>query len=101
VSSKPIGEDEGGVYVCRFELDGDEYAVLSIPADAPALPASLTEAERQICQLVFEGASNAAIARRRGTSVRTVANQLASIYQKLGVSSRIELVARLHEHEAE
>lgn len=45
------------------------------------------------------------IARRRGTSPRTVANQIASIFRKHGVGSRAELVARrqpigvVHAHE--
>ncbi len=42
---------------------------------------------------VLAGKSNADIARARDTSTRTVANQLASIYGKLGISSRHELVA--------
>jgi DNA-binding CsgD family transcriptional regulator len=38
-------------------------------------------------------ATRAAIARERGTSPRTVAHQISSSYQKLGVSSRREPVA--------
>ena len=34
------------------------------------------------------------IARRRGTSPRTIANQLRSIYSKLGISGRGELIRR-------
>jgi DNA-binding CsgD family transcriptional regulator len=36
------------------------------------------------------------MARRRDRALRTIANQLASIYRKLGVSTRQELVARLN-----
>ena len=39
------------------------------------------------------GKRSAAIARERGTSPRTVAHQITSTYQKLGVSSRRELLA--------
>jgi DNA-binding CsgD family transcriptional regulator len=39
----------------------------------------------------LRGASNQDIARTRGVSVRTVANQLAAVYRKLGVRSRAEL----------
>lgn len=53
----------------------------------------LTAAEEHVVALVLEGLSNAQIARRRGTRERTVANQLASIFRKLGVSSRSELAA--------
>jgi DNA-binding CsgD family transcriptional regulator len=37
----------------------------------------------------------AVIARQRGTSPRTVANQITSIYHKLGISSCRELMAQL------
>ena len=53
-------------------------------------------------RLVASGCSNREVAERRRASVHTVSNQLAAIYEKLGVSSRYELVARLagvsHEH---
>ena len=54
------------------------------------------------CDLVRGGSvarcftgKNSAIAEARGTSVRTVANQIQAIFKKLGVSSRSELVALL------
>ena len=46
-------------------------------------------------RLLLDGKSNKAIAAARATSERTVANQLASIYRKLGVNSRSELASRL------
>lgn len=52
----------------------------------------LTTAERAIAEHVFEGLSNREIATRRGVSERTVANQLACIYRKLGFHDRHELV---------
>jgi DNA-binding CsgD family transcriptional regulator len=55
----------------------------------------MTRAEREIAAHVMNGHSNASIARRRGTSSRTVANQLAALYRKLRVGSRTELAARL------
>ena len=78
--------------VTRFQRGGEEFAVISIPM-APALPASLTPAERDVVLLVLQNLSNAAIAARRSTSARTVANQLRGIYAKLGVRSRRELHA--------
>ena len=53
--------------------------------------ALLTESERAVAKLAREGLSNAEIGRLRGTSPRTVANQLARIYRKLGVGSRLGL----------
>jgi DNA-binding CsgD family transcriptional regulator len=84
-----------GARVTRFEIGGEELAVLSFPINNPKLPASITPAEREIIRWLLKGMSNAEIARRRGTSARTVANQIASIFRKFGVSSRSELVSRL------
>ena len=68
--------------------------VISFPIDEPDLSARLTDAEVDVARLAIDGLSNAEIAARRGTSLRTVANQMASILRKLGVQSRRELAAR-------
>jgi DNA-binding NarL/FixJ family response regulator len=73
----------------------DEIAVLSVPLIEPELPATLTTAERAVVELILRGCSNAEIAKARGTASRTVANQVASIFRKLGVSSRAELIGKL------
>lgn len=83
-----------GSRLTRFNLGGVEYAVLSEEARPAADLSSLTAAEREVMGLVADGLSNADIAKRRGTSARTVANQLAAMFKKLGVGSRSELVAR-------
>lgn len=51
----------------------------------------MTAAERAVARAAMDGLTNAEIARRRGTSPRTVANQLFSVFRKLGISSRREL----------
>lgn len=56
---------------------------------------ALTSAEREVVQLALRGASNAAIGTARGCARRTVANQLATAYVKLGIGSRRELRALL------
>lgn len=77
----------------RFLLDGVEHVVvMSAPSQALG---SLSPAERSVVELVRRGYSNSAIAALRGVSARTVANQLAAAYEKLGVSSRAQLVALL------
>lgn len=82
--------------VAHFELQGRELAVLSFPvAGATEAPPSLSPAEREVLAGILDGLSNAWLAQARGTSVRTVANQVASIFDKRGVSSRTELVARM------
>jgi DNA-binding CsgD family transcriptional regulator len=54
----------------------------------------LSDAERHVLEMALRGLSNREIARTRGVSVRTVCNQMASGYEKLGVSSRLQLAAR-------
>ena len=73
-------------------MHGDGNAVLSF---TPAARPRLTEAERDVILGVVSGLSNAAIAARRSASPRTVANQLAAIFRKLGVDSRAELTAKI------
>lgn len=74
----------------------DELSILSIPM-VPSFHVMqmLTDAEREICRYVMLGWSTDQIAGRRCTSERTVANQLASIFRKLGITDRFELAHRL------
>ena len=72
----------------------DDGALVIISAPLPDASSQLTSAERAVAELAARGASNARIANERGTSVRTVANQIAACLRKLGLSSRAEL-ARL------
>jgi DNA-binding CsgD family transcriptional regulator len=55
----------------------------------------LTPSEQAVVALAVAGHSNGAIAAARGSSPRTIANQLAAAYQKLGLSGRRELRAGL------
>jgi DNA-binding NarL/FixJ family response regulator len=84
-----------GLRASKVAIDGEELAVFSFPLPPPALPSSLSEAERDVAIAVLEGLSNADIAAARGTSPRTVANQVASLLRKLGVRSRTEAAAAL------
>ena len=77
----------------RFRIEDDHYAVLSFPVRAASLPDSLSPCERDVLCAVVRGDSNREIAERRGTSERTVANQVQAIFRKLGVHSRCELAA--------
>jgi len=54
---------------------------------------TLTPAEREVAALAATGLSNLAIATCTGKAVRTVANQMASIFGKLRVGSRRDLAA--------
>ncbi len=81
----------------RFDIGEDAYALLVLPRSPPAevFRTRLTAAEQGVAGLVAAGLSNAEIARRRGVSPRTVANQAASIFRKFGVRSRLGLHALL------
>lgn len=85
-----------------FRIGFDEYLVISFASSAEAdveanpnvsLLERLTNAEREVAGLVLGGLSNQAIARRRKVSLRTIVNQVSSIYRKLAVRSRRELSA--------
>ena len=81
-----------GLSAHTFEAGGDEFVVFSWGARPKARAASLTPAEQEVLVLIASGASNRAIAERRGVSERTIANQVASILRKLGARSRFELM---------
>lgn len=70
-----------------------------LAADHPAPSAAresvvLTDAERDVLALLQRGLSNRQIAEARARSVRTVANQVASLLKKTGSSTRRALVVR-------
>lgn len=62
------------------------------PSSAPL--SALSPAERAVALLAARGDRSEAIARARGTTLKTVSNQLSHIYAKLGAKSRADL-ARL------
>jgi DNA-binding NarL/FixJ family response regulator len=84
-----------GLEVVSVEVEGRELILMRFRVPAPRLPENLSRAEREVVACVLQGCSNGAIAAQRGTSLRTVAVQLQSIFRKLGVGSRIELAAAL------
>jgi two-component system nitrate/nitrite response regulator NarL len=61
------------------------------PVDANGL-SLLSKREKEIVQSLAEGMTNREIAERLGLSQHTVKNYLFRIYDKLGVSSRVELL---------
>lgn len=69
--------------------------MIDLPDEVLPIPEVLTASEREILRHVIQGLSTETIAGLRKRSYRTVANQLAAIYRKVGVASRAELVARL------
>ena len=83
-----------GLEAETFELDGLELVVFEVQLK-PTYPEVLTAAEREIAHLICRGYTMAEIAESRHVRYRTVANQLASIYRKVGVHSSAELTAAL------
>ena len=82
-----------GADIQRLIVDGEELMVISVPIHPEAAPETLSDGERDVLRMMLEGKKNADIARARGTAVRTVTNQVASIYRKLRIGSRSELAA--------
>lgn len=83
-----------GVVEASRADDGTELLVFESRLDGHALWVPMTSAERHVLEAVLIGRDNQQIARQRNTSARTVANQLAMLFRKFGVSSKGELAAR-------
>jgi two-component system, NarL family, nitrate/nitrite response regulator NarL len=66
-------------------------AIVLKPADHRPSKMTLTSRELDIVAAIVEGASNREIAEQFGLSPQTVKNHLSSIFDKLGVSNRLEL----------
>jgi DNA-binding CsgD family transcriptional regulator len=65
-------------------------------APGPLFPvAMLTARDRDVIALVLAGHTNAEIARRLNIPLQTLKNTLSAIYDKLGVSSRLQLAVLL------
>jgi DNA-binding NarL/FixJ family response regulator len=79
----------------RLQLGADQYLVVSAHRPDLAFPSPLSEAEASVVRDLVGGLSYAAIAEKRSKSVRTIANQIAAAFRKLGVSGRQALMERL------
>lgn len=79
-----------------FAMHGERYVVVGITSPSPLALAGLTASERDVARAILDGMSNRAIAEARGTATRTVANQIAALFRKLGIGSRAELGACIH-----
>lgn len=79
----------------QIEVCGRPHRVVSAPRPDELLPELLSPAECAVTRLLVEGKCHADISTERRTSTRTIANQLAAAFNKLGVSGRSELLSRL------
>lgn len=65
----------------------------ALPPEVDAPPVALTARERQVAELLVEGASNKVIARRLGISVHTAKFHVAAVLEKLEARNRSDAVA--------
>ena len=68
------------------------------PPPAPAPAFRITPRERDIVAAIVAGLSNKEIAQRYSLSEQTVKHHLSNVYDKLGVSTRLELALLAVEH---
>ena len=79
---------------------GTTLRIVSISRPDRHLSEYVSGAELSVLKRLVEGECYETIARQRGTSQRTVANQIASVFRRLHVSGRAELLLRLFTLEA-
>lgn len=89
------------VNISPLEVAGEPLLVVGYPLRRPSGFAALTAAELEVAEGLIEGLSPRQLACRRRVSERTVSNQVARIYGKLGVSSKHELLALIGGSRAE
>jgi DNA-binding NarL/FixJ family response regulator len=63
-----------------------------LPVTEPIPRVYMTSREIEIVRLLVRGLSNAEIAAGMGIQLQTVKNMLSTLYAKLGVSTRLQLV---------
>ncbi len=72
----------------EYALSEEEPSTATLSSSRPEHPAGLTSREIEVLGLVAAGMTSAQIAKELFLSPRTVEAHLASIYHKLGVTSR-------------
>lgn len=82
--------------LAEVAVSGERLLVGAYPLVDKRKVDKLTDAEREVVAYLVTGSTNSDIAQRRRTSENTVANQVHSIYLKLGARSRAELAAGLY-----
>jgi DNA-binding NarL/FixJ family response regulator len=83
--------------VSQLEPPFGDCVVLSVPLRRPPSFARLTRSEIEVAEGLLTGMTAQELARSRDVTTRTVGKQIESVYRKLGVSSRYELVALVSE----
>lgn len=93
----------GGVWVSKAAIPVLMSKLQTFPAPTPTAPPAvvdgldeLTDRQREVARLVGQGASNKQIARALDISDRTVKAHLTAIFEKLGVSDRLQLALHVN-----
>ncbi|HTQ06318.1 MAG TPA: LuxR C-terminal-related transcriptional regulator [Polyangiaceae bacterium] len=86
----------GGLPLPKARIERSEHAATVISVEFPPVQRlwPLSSSEAEILRMTLEGRSHEEIALTRRTARRTIANQLASVFRKVGVSGRTALKAR-------
>jgi DNA-binding NarL/FixJ family response regulator len=79
----------------QIEQGGTHYWIVSVPRLEDAVAHSVTPTELKIVKLVVEGMTHQRMAQEHGSSPRTVANHISSVFHRIGVSGRSELLVYL------
>lgn len=82
----------------RIKAKNEKHWLVSVERPDLDFPVALSEAEAFVVRELVSGRTHAEISAHRATSPRTVANQLASAFKKLGVSGRGAILQRLITH---
>ena len=76
----------------RLTTRDGEAVIMSTPRLDTHLRRTLTPTEWLVATLLIDGLSHREIAKHRGCAMATVANQVSSIFRKLNISGRAELL---------
>jgi DNA-binding CsgD family transcriptional regulator len=82
----------------RVNANDDKYSLVSVRRPDLQFPVDLSRAEVTVVRQLIAGHTHAEISEQRATSPRTIANQLATAFKKLGVSGRGAVLQRLITH---
>ena len=82
----------GQIWANNTQLESIVEALMQAPAPMLTKIAALSKREEEIARLVAFGLSNGEVAQKLSLSRHTVKNYLFRVYEKLGISTRIELV---------
>jgi len=76
----------------QVSIAGEELLIGFFPLINNNHTKHLTQSELVVLEFLLSGLANDDIARHRNVTERTIANQVQSIYRKLGVTSRKQLI---------